>query len=136
MGDQNSFVRKRQTVSSVIIALQSVFCRPVKHFHSLEELERIEEIVAMEGIDGIFVGPFDLSISMGMPGQFEHSDFCKAMDRILAACKDAGKICMTFTSTPAEATMYLAKGYDAVANSLDSIIFAKAFREMAEKIRG
>ena len=101
---------------------------------TMEALEHIEEIVAIEGIDGIFVGPFDLSISMGIPGQFNHPQFCNAMDRILSACKKAGKICMTFTSTAEEARTYIEQGYDAVANSLDSIIFAQAVKDMVERI--
>ena len=72
-----------------------------------EALENIEEIAGIEGIDGIFIGPFDLSISMGMPGQFDHPEFQKAIDRILGACKDAGKLCMIFTGSPEEAKSYI-----------------------------
>ena len=97
---------------------------------------RIEEIVQIEGIDGIFIGPFDLSICMGIPGQFEAPEFKEAVDRILRACKQAGKLCMTFTSTPAEARMYIDKGFDAVANSMDTIIIGQAFKEMVKDIRG
>ena len=48
----------------------------------------------------------------------------------------AGKLCMTFTSTPAEARMYIDKGFDAVANSMDTIIIGQAFKEMVKDIRG
>ena len=101
-----------------------------------EALNNIEEIVQIEGIDGIFIGPFDLSICMGIPGQFEASEFKEAVDRILRACKQAGKLCMSFTSTPAEARMYIEKGFDAVANSMDTIIIGQAFKEMVKDIRG
>jgi len=37
-----------------------------------EALAHIEEIVALEGVDGVFIGPFDLSIALGLPGQFDH----------------------------------------------------------------
>ena len=101
-----------------------------------EALDSIEEIVQIEGIDGIFIGPFDLSICMGIPGQFDAPEFKEAVDRILSACKQAGKLCMMFTSTPSEARMYIEKGFDAVANSIDTIVFAQAYKSMVDEIRG
>ena len=89
----------------------------------------------IEGIDGIFIGPFDLSICMGIPGQFDAPEFKEAVDRILRACKQAGKLCMTFTSTPEEARMYIEKGFDAVANSIDTITIGQAYKAMVEEIR-
>ena len=64
-----------------------------------EALDIIEDICAVDGVDGIFVGPFDLSISMGMPGQFDAPEFQAAITRIVAACHAAGKYCMFFTGT-------------------------------------
>ena len=101
-----------------------------------EALDSIEEIVQIEGIDGIFIGPFDLSICMGISGQFDASEFKEAVDRILSACKQAGKLCMMFTSTPEEARRYIEKGFDAVANSIDTIVFAQAYKSMVDEIRG
>jgi len=101
-----------------------------------EALENIEEIVRIEGIDGIFIGPFDLSICMGIPGQFDAPEFKDAVDRILLACKQAGKLCMTFTGTPAESRMYIEKGFDAVAYSIDTIVIGQAYKSIVEEIRG
>ena len=55
-----------------------------------EALDSIEEITNIEGIDGIFIGPYDLSISMGIPGQFDAPAFRQAISRILNACKRTG----------------------------------------------
>ena len=44
-----------------------------------EALDIIEDICAVDGVDGIFVGPFDLSISMGIPGQFDAPEFQAAV---------------------------------------------------------
>lgn len=103
---------------------------------TIEALNNIEEIVQIEGIDGIFIGPFDLSICMGIPGQFDAPEFKEAVDRILSACKQAGKLCMTFTSSHEEARMYIDKGFDAVAYSIDTIVIGQAYKEAMEKIRG
>ena len=58
------------------------------------------------------------------------------MDRILRACKQAGKLGMTFTTTPAEARMYIDKGFDAVAYSIDTIVIGQAYKSAVEQIRG
>lgn len=57
-----------------------------------EALAIIEDICAVDGVDGIFVGPFDLSISMGMPGQFDAPEFQAAVTRIVAACPRSRKV--------------------------------------------
>ena len=99
-----------------------------------EALENIEAIVDIEGIDGIFIGPFDLSISMGIPGQFDAPQFRRAVSRVLTACKEAGKLCMIFTSSVEEAKAYMDQGFDAVANSIDTIMFRNAYKEMMDAL--
>lgn len=98
-------------------------------------LEQIEEIAALEGVDGIFIGPFDLSISMGIPGQFDHPDFLAALERVQKACKDAGKFCMIFAGSPAAVAERFRQGYDAVAYSLDATVLAKAFQTDVAEIK-
>ena len=98
-------------------------------------LESIEEIVNLEGLDGIFIGPFDLSISMGIPGQWGSPAFKAALGRIHKACRKAGKLCLIYTNNAEEARLRLSEGYDAVANSIDSIEFTKAYRAIVGEIR-
>ena len=61
-----------------------------------EALDSIEEIVKIEGIDGIFIGPFDLSIALGIPAEFDNPKFTEAVERIKKVCHEAGKLCITF----------------------------------------
>lgn len=84
-----------------------------------EALADIENIVAMDGVDGIFVGPFDLSISMGLPGDFESPRFAEALERILSACHRAGKPCLIFAGDGAVSARRFAQGFDGVAMSQD-----------------
>lgn len=46
-------------------------------------LDNLREIFTIPGVDGFIVGPYDLSCSMGIPGEFEHPDFKQALDQIL-----------------------------------------------------
>ncbi len=98
-------------------------------------LDAIEEICALEGVDGIFVGPFDLSISMGIPGQFDAPEFKAAIVRIINACHAAGKECIFFAGTPEAVAAGFEKGFDGMAYSLDAAVFIDAVKERIGKIR-
>src|SRR5262249_22517784 len=52
-----------------------------------EGVKNAEEIAAVDGIDGLWIGQFDLTTSMGIPGQFDHPDFLKATHRVIEACR-------------------------------------------------
>lgn len=89
----------------------------------------------MDGVDGIFVGPFDLSISMGMPGQFDAPEFQAAITRIVAACHAAGKYCMFFTGTADGVVDGFRRGFNAMAYSLDAALFIQGVKRNVEDIR-
>lgn len=50
-----------------------------------DALDNLEEILTVPGVDAFIIGPYDLSCSMGIPGQFDHPDFAAAMERIRTA---------------------------------------------------
>jgi 4-hydroxy-2-oxoheptanedioate aldolase len=54
-------------------------------------VEHAAEIAAIDGVDVLFVGPADLTHSMGIPGQFDHAHYLSALDRVVAAAEGAGK---------------------------------------------
>lgn len=56
-----------------------------------EAVENIDEIMSVEGVDGMFLGPFDLSASYGVAGQIGHPIIVEAMDKARAACKKYNK---------------------------------------------
>ena len=53
---------------------------------SVQALERLDEIVSVPGVDAVFIGPEDLSQSMGIPGQIEHARMREAYQRVIDAC--------------------------------------------------
>ena len=53
-------------------------------------LERIEELLSVPNIDAVMIGPADLSLSLGVPGQFDHPLMIEAMDRIRESCDRHG----------------------------------------------
>lgn len=56
-----------------------------------ETVEHIDEIAEVEGVDVIFIGPGDLSINLGVPGQVDHPEVMKVCERVVEACERNGK---------------------------------------------
>lgn len=63
---------------------ESLLIVQIEHKNALEELE---SILKVSGVDGLFIGPYDLSCSMGIPGQFDHPQYKTAIDFILTTAK-------------------------------------------------
>ncbi len=101
-----------------------------------EFLENIEDILCLEGVDGVFVGPFDLSISLGVPAQFDAPVFTAAIERILKACKAAGKFAFAFGGNTEVCKQRLAQGFDSVACGVDAILLTHAYRQMVAEMKG
>ena len=108
--------------------------RNILLFLIIEDLEgarNIEEIVSVNGVDAIWLGPFDMAVSAGYKGNLEHPEIEKELDRILAACKERGVWVMH--SFPGEANAkgvdrWVRKGVRLVVHSTDSFIFGRACR--------
>ena len=98
-------------------------------------LDHIEEISAMEGIDGIFVGPYDLSVALDKPAQFDAPEFQSALDRVLAACRAAGKPCFIYAPNSAAAQAHLDRGFNSVAVGMDTIMCVEGFRQLLGELR-
>lgn len=98
-------------------------------------LSHIEEIASMDGVDGIFIGPFDLSIGMGIGGQFDNPEFKAALERIKKACHDAGKFVIIFTMDPDAAPAYFAEGFDSVVVGLDIIHYINVCRDAVKRAK-
>lgn len=56
----------------------------------IEAVANIDDILAVEGIDAAFIGPYDITASMVITGDFEHPDFIAARNEILASCQRNG----------------------------------------------
>ena len=99
-------------------------------------LEHIEEITAMDGVDGIFVGPFDLSIALGRPMACDCDEMRAALDRILNACHKNNKMAFIFCGDAQAAKTRAAQGFDSVTAGLDIMALVDSYRAMVQDIRG
>jgi 2-keto-3-deoxy-L-rhamnonate aldolase RhmA len=89
-------------------------------------LENVEAIAAVEGIDILWVGQFDLSNFLGIPGQFQHPDFTQALARVVAAAKKNGKWAGYLLTSVAEARPRLAEGFNILAYGGDLWLYQQA----------
>lgn len=97
-------------------------------------LEHIEEIANTEGVDGIFVGPNDLSVAMGIPGEFDKPEFKAALIRILNAVKAAGKFVIIYTADARLAKIRLEEGFDSVTVAQDVNFYIDGLNAMYQSI--
>lgn len=79
-------------------------------------------------MDGIFIGPFDLSIALGIPGRFDDERHINAVERVRLACKKAGKPCIMFCGSGDAAAGYFKQGFDSVTVGLDIAMLIDAAR--------
>jgi 2-keto-3-deoxy-L-rhamnonate aldolase RhmA len=93
-----------------------------------EGLANVEAIAATPGVDVLFLGHFDLTNFMGIPGQFTHPGYVAALDRIVAACAKHGKTAGFLASDDAWARGYVARGFRMVAYGIDHLMLQEALR--------
>ncbi|HEX5444079.1 MAG TPA: aldolase/citrate lyase family protein [Pirellulales bacterium] len=92
-------------------------------------VHQVEEIAAVPGIDVLWVGHFDLSNSLGIPGQFDHPDFKGALVRILDACRRHDKVPGFMAGDVAAGRSLLDQGFRMIAYGGDLWIYQAALRE-------
>ena len=83
-------------------------------------------------IDGIFVGPYDLSVALGAPARFATPRFTEALSRVIAACRASGKLTFIYANTMPEARAYFAQGYQGAAIGTDTAFLVKAIQGMLQ----
>ncbi len=103
----------------------------------IDAVDAIDEILEVEGIDAVFVGPYDLSASMGITGQFDHPDYLTARTRVLEACKRKG-IAPGIHVVPPDVDLFIEQnkeGYQLMAYSLDITMILEASKSALSRIR-
>ena len=87
---------------------------------SEEAVDNIDDIVNLDGLDAILIGPYDLSASLGLPGQINHPTVQKAFEKIITSCKKAN-ISMGFFGVSSEAVLlYKEKGFTLLTVGVDT----------------
>lgn len=113
----------------------------VMMIESRPAVENINEILSVEGVDGVFIGPYDMSGSYGITGQVSHPDIVKACQTVSAACEKHGKSAGLHIVRPDEKLIKKAvdDGFTFIALGTDAVFLEGTSRRLvtvAEQIAG
>jgi 2-keto-3-deoxy-L-rhamnonate aldolase RhmA len=99
-------------------------------------VENADAIAEIEGADVLFVGPTDLSHSLGLPGDFEHPTFAQALDRVVGAARNQGKEAGILLRRPDEVERYLELGFRFIGLASDAAFVTDGARAALAGARG
>ncbi len=102
-----------------------------------DALERVEEIVAVPGIDGLYIGPNDLALSLGLEAHFDSEEplMLEAIERILKAARSQGKQAGIHCGSTAYARRMVAQGFRLVTVGSDARFMASGAAETLRELR-
>jgi len=96
-------------------------------------VDNINDIVSVPGFDVVFLGPYDLSQSMGVPGQVRDERVEAAMEQVIERATAADKIVGTFADDPEMARHWIDLGVQYVMLSVDAPIFVRALKDLLRR---
>jgi 2-dehydro-3-deoxyglucarate aldolase/4-hydroxy-2-oxoheptanedioate aldolase len=96
--------------------------------------EHLDEILSVPGVDVAWMGHYDLTVSMGIPAQFEHPRFLGAMDALVASCRRHGVAPGFLPATPAAAVHWIHKGFRVLSVGSDIGVFLNGIRTFRQSV--
>ena len=117
-------------VSNYMTGCQEEICLLVQ-VETQSALDEIEAIASVDGIDGIFIGPADLSASLGFPGQLKHPKVLAAIEDAIKRIRSCGKAAGILTGDKALARHFIELGTLFTAVGVDAGLLARAADELA-----
>ncbi len=102
---------------------------------SQQAIDNIDAITAIEGVDGILIGPYDLSASLGKMGQVTHPTVIAAIDKVTKSCKKAG-VKLGYFGVSAEAVNpYIKKGFTLITVGVDALFLTRSAKDTLAAVR-
>ena len=109
----------------------TLFCQ----IETEEGVKNADKMAAIEGVDCLWVGHFDLSVSLGIPGQFDHPDFKKAIEATIAATRKHNKALGRLVPSVEQGIDIYGQGFDFICYSGDVWVLHNALAEAVTKLR-
>ena len=106
----------------------------IVQIETAEVLNHLEAVAAIDGIDVLFIGPSDLSMELGIFGQFDHPLFRDALKATVSAARKAGKATGILLINPDDYKIYHDLGIRFIASGSDATFVAEGARNMASKL--
>ena len=102
---------------------------------TVEGVQNVDEIAAVDGVDCIWLGHFDLSASLGIPGEFDHPDFQQSERKIRKAARKHGKALGFLVVSPEQGIDRFQKGYDVICHQTDIGLYRQTLATDIENLR-
>jgi len=102
---------------------------------SAEAVKNIEALVQVEGLDAVLVGPYDLSASMGLPGQIDHPDVQAAIQYVAEVCKKAKMPIGIFGMNVDAVRPYIEQGFTYIVAGVDTVMLGNAADELLQNLK-
>ncbi len=106
----------------------------IVQIETAEALKHLDEIASTDGVDVLFIGPADLTMDMGIFGQFKNPIFVSAVENIVKAAQKAGKAVGILFFNPDDYKTYHDMGIRFIACGADATFVADGARNMAKKL--
>ncbi|MCS1408629.1 MAG: 4-hydroxy-2-oxovalerate aldolase [Verrucomicrobia subdivision 3 bacterium] len=102
----------------------------------IDGVRNMEEIINVPGVDGFFIGPFDLSASLGIPGEFDHPKMVEALNSILQVKEKTGTMSgiHVVQPVPEDLQRRIDEGYQMIAYGVDYLFVSNKAREGLSRI--
>jgi 2-keto-3-deoxy-L-rhamnonate aldolase RhmA len=113
--------------------LETVLVPQVEH---ADGVRAIQEILRVPGVDAIFIGPFDLSASLGRPGDIAHPEVQRAIAAVRDACAARTIPCGIFVVDADAARLAFADGYSLVCAATETILLGSAATRLVKESKG
>jgi 2-keto-3-deoxy-L-rhamnonate aldolase RhmA len=105
----------------------------------IDAVNNIEEILSVPGIDGTYIGPYDLSMSLGIPGQLNHPDVINAKNKVLEATLKKGLVagihCVHSDTAYTDSKLAIEQGYRFIAIGTDILFLGNSARSVYAEIQ-
>ena len=107
----------------------------IAHIEGVEGINNLDEILSVPGIDVIFIGPYDLSQSLGIPGEVNHPLVTKKMQEVVSRCKENKITVGTFADDVEMAKSWVSLGVQYMSFSVDVGILYEASKNIINKLK-
>lgn len=112
----------------VAAANDQIACVPM--IETRQAIDNLDDILSVDGVDGIYIGPNDLSFALGLPPRMDNEDplHVKTVDDILAACRQHGVAAGIHTGGPAFSRRFLDRGFQMITLTSDGVSMTRGVR--------
>jgi len=107
----------------------------IAQIETAEGLADVDAIAAVDGIDALWIGHFDLTNFLGIPGAFDHPKYLDAVARVVAACRAHRKTPAFLATDERWARDYAAKGFRMMAYGVDQLMLQDALKRGLDVLR-